>query len=441
VRTNVLSRSVVANVLGQAASLGLGFCSSVVLARWLGPSGRGLLAIMLSVTGVVYILTAVGLPYAVEYRVSRDRSESGALLGNTLPYGAVLGALTIPLFWVLRQPFADVFAHGRGGDAWILVGVLAPLNFVSWVTSSQLSGVLRFRLSNLIYVGSRATYTLAVLLLLTVAGLGVTAGLVASGIAACVLTVGSLAALLRNGRPRLDRRVFGAMLSYGSRIQVSAIFQTLNYRLDVLILQFFRPLSQVGVYVVAQIVAELTTSLSFAFGGVLPIVSGNRREEERARTTVNSIRHHAILAAVAVCATAAFGPLLISVGFGHRFHSAIAPMLLLLPGIWFLGTGTVATSNLSGHGRPGLSAALAGLAASVTVALDLALIPRLGIYGAVVASLASYTTYGITSLVALSRVTGIGVRELFPGMAELRLYPEAAGRLLAVLRRTSTVDV
>jgi O-antigen/teichoic acid export membrane protein len=283
---------------------------------------------------------------------------------------------------------------------------------------------------------SRVVYTLVVLVLLTATGLGLTAGLVALVASAVVLGLGSLAALLRQGGIRLDRHILGGMFSYGARNQLSLVFQAVNYRLDVLILQFFRPLNQIGYYVVAQIVAELAISWSRSFQGVLPIVSSEPVEERRVSTTISSLHHHGILAAGTLIGTAVLGPLVIVVGFGADFRAAVGPMLALLPGIWFLGTGTVAGSNLAGLGRPGLPAALAGVAAVVTVGLDLTLIPVLGIYGAVIASVSSYTTYGVGSLIALSRVSNIPIRALLiPTRDDLRLYPAAAIRLLGGLRR------
>jgi O-antigen/teichoic acid export membrane protein len=432
----MLSRSVVLNALGQAASLALGFAASVVLARWLGPADRGVLAIMLSVTALGYILAAGGLPTAVEYYASRKEVRSGSLLGNTLLYGLGLALVLVPVFWFARGPIADLVAKGHGGDAWVLVGVLVALDFVQWTCGNQLSGMLRFGLYNALFSLSRFVYVVAVLLLLTLASLGVTAGLLAAVIGALVMTGGSLTYLLRVDRPRLDRPLMRRMLSYGARNQVGLVFQSLNYRLDVVILQFFRPLREVGYYVIAQVVAELTLTLANSFQGVLALVSREEQEGRSSETTTASVRHHGVLAACTLLATAAGGPVLIAYAFGHEFHSAIVPMLLLLPGIWFLGTGRVVSVNLAGLGRPGLPSTFAGVAAVVTVGLDLALIPTLGIYGAVIASICAYTTYGLGSLIALSRVSGISVRGLLlPTRADLRVYPAAAGRLLAAARR------
>ena len=62
----------------------------------------------------------------------------------------------------------------------------------------------------------------------------------------------------------------------------------------------------------------------------------------------------------------------------------------------------------------------------------LALIPPLGVPGAALASVLTYTMFGIASLVTLSRVTGLPVRTLVvPERADLRAYSTALRRVLA----------
>ena len=54
---------------------------------------------------------------------------------------------------------------------------------------------------------------------------------------------------------------------------------------------------------------------------------------------------------------------------------------------------------------------------------------------AAVVSFVAYVVYGVTSLIALSRVSKIPLRELVvPTRADLLLYPAAARRLLQRLR-------
>ena len=433
----MLARSVTLNFIGQVAGLAIGFVSSILLARWLGPSDRGLLGIMVSIVELGIAFAGLGLPFAVGYYASRLSSAPGALLGNSLMWGGLLAVVFVPMFWFLEEPISDLVARGEGGETWVLVAALIPVTFLSYTTSHQLSGTLRFGLYNVLLVGSKVVLLVGVIALVGLFDLGVAGALLATAAGAILVIVGSLPSILRSGRPRFDRGLLRTMIGYGARVEVGAVFQLMNARLDVIILQFFRPLSQVGYYVIAQIIAELVIVLSRAFQtSLLPLISRFEGQERQALTTTAAIRHHGILTFGAILFNAVFGTLVILFGYGPSFRGALVPMLILLPGMWFLGTGLVVAGDLRGRGRPGLSSALGGLAVAVTVGLDLLLIPNHGAVGAAFASLAAYTVFGTTSLVALARVSGIPLRTLvIPTSADLALYPAAIRTGLSRLRR------
>src|ERR1700704_5030530 len=90
---NLLARFVTMNVLGQGASLAIGFATSIVLARLLGPAGRGLLGLMLSANLLVVVLTSIGLPTAVTYFSSRADADPPGILGDCLLHAFVLAAV------------------------------------------------------------------------------------------------------------------------------------------------------------------------------------------------------------------------------------------------------------------------------------------------------------------------------------------------------------
>jgi O-antigen/teichoic acid export membrane protein len=170
----------------------------------------------------------------------------------------------------------------------------------------------------------------------------------------------------------------------------------------------------------------------------LPLVSRYEGDERQAATSTSSLRHHGILAVAATLGNAVFAPLVIIYLYGPRFHPALLPLFILLPSMWFLGTGTVVAGDLRGRGRPGLSSAVAGASVAVTVVLDVVLIPLFGVPAAAIVSVIAYVVYGVLSLIALSRVSKIPVRELVvPTRQDLALYPAAARRLLQRSRTSS----
>lgn len=437
----MLARAVILNTLGTLATVVLGFVAAVAVARWLGPSDRGLFALMWLCGALAVAIFGLGVPISITYHLSSGVSAAAEVLGAALAWAALLGAVFVPLSWLLRDELANLVARGEGGDAWVLVGALVPAIFLGYATLQFLVGMLRFGWSNALKATSRAVFVAILAVLLGLLGYGVSgalSALILSWLAAVVL--GS-PVILRYARPRFSRPALTSILRYGLLVQVGTVSAFASLRLDILVLQHFRSLDQVGVYAVAQSVAETVTILAVGFAGsMLPLVA--RLEGiERQDLTGEAIRNCSLLGAVAVGGLAILGPPLVPVVFGEDFADAVTPMLILLPSMWFLGIALAIGSTLRGYGRPGLASILAGLSMVVTIGLDLILIPDYGVTGAAVASAVAYALYGASSVVALARVAGLSPAALIvPTRTDIGRYPRAARRAAHAVRLGGATD-
>jgi O-antigen/teichoic acid export membrane protein len=435
-RDGLLARFVTMNLMGQGASLAIGLCTSILLARLLGPSDRGLLGVMLTASTLALVLLAVGLPDAVTYFSSLPGSDARAILGNSLAQAAGLGAVLIPAVWLLHEPIADALSRGEGGLTWVLAAALVPVVLLDWTTNSQLQGRLRFARVNVILVLSRLGYAFGVAILVGALSWGVAGAIAAVALGALVTIALSIRPILRGSRPRFDLALMRRLYSYGARAEVGSLLQLANGRLDVLILQIYRPLSEVGYYVVAQTIAEIVVVVAnqFRWTGMV-LVARLGEDDERVSTTAGTVRHYTAVGAAATVGTGLAGTVLVLLGYGPEFHSALVPMLILLPGVWMLGIGVVVQGDLSGRGRPGLASGLAGISALTTTALDFALIPPLGATGAALASLIGYSLLGVVSIWTLHRVGAIALRALLvPTRADLGEYRRSMSDRLRALR-------
>ncbi len=436
----MLGRAVAWNVLGQAGTLVIGFVSSILVARWLGPSDRGLLAVIAYSAEVVVAVAGLGLTYAVIYFVSLKNAKAGGVLGNSLLYGLGLAVVFIPLAIVFQQQLADVLGDGNGERAWVVAGVFVPILFLDWSIHNQLFGRLRFDLLNIFTVVSKVIGLVAAIVLVGVVGLGVSGALLALIATSLVMIAATLIVVLPDVRPSVDLRLFQTMVSYGLRVSIGWIFQILNFRVDVILVQQLTNLSTVGYYVIAQIVAELALTFAAAIqSSVTTLTARSAGDADEDDTIVSSLRHQTILTTAAIVLVGGFGPLLIHVGYGSAFDAAVVPMLILLPAMLPLGAGQVVTGNLRGRARPGISSVLAGVTVVVTLSLDFALIPQFGVNGAAIASAVAYTFFGVASVLTISRIVGIAPLTLVvPTRRELGVYRTIAGRV--VVRRPSRAD-
>ena len=423
--------------MGQVAFLGIGAVSTIALARWLGPSDRGVLALVAYAAELTVAIGTAGFTYAVAYYASRRDADRGALLGNSLLVGGVLALVCVPAFALLAHELARALSHGQDAEAWSLVGIVVVVTFLDWCIHNQLIGKLQFGWLNVLLVASQLVSLLAIVVFIRAAGWGVIGGLLSGVSASVVMVVGSLAVIGRL-RPSFDPGLMRRLFAYGSRVSVGWIFQLVNYRADVFVLQIFVSLKDVGVYVVAVLVAELALTAGGALNrSVSALVANYEGEDRQTDTITSSMRHGIILTAATVAGLAVVGGFAIRIAFGPEFTSAIAPMYILLPGMIFLGCGSVVTGNLRGIGRPGVSSVLAGATVLITLALDFLLIPRHGIDGAALASTIAYTAYGVAGVVILSRVTKLSIRSLaVPTARDLVPYRTAVTAVLGALGRT-----
>jgi O-antigen/teichoic acid export membrane protein len=127
-----------------------------------------------------------------------------------------------------------------------------------------------------------------------------------------------------------------------------------------------------------------------------------------------------------------FGPTVVPLLFGERFAGAIAPMLVLLPGILMMSLYLILSRNFTSRNRQQVNIAAAALALGINVGSNLWLIPHWGIVGAAVASCLSYGIAALVLLVAFVRDARLPVsRVLLLRPAEIReLVRQIRARLM-----------
>jgi O-antigen/teichoic acid export membrane protein len=160
-----------------------------------------------------------------------------------------------------------------------------------------------------------------------------------------------------------------------------------------------------GVYAVASKFAELIKIPGQALTYVL---YPRYARDGELRATAEARR---IMPKAAMATTAAVVPLALAAGFviplayGADFEPAVLLAQIILAGLLLEGVTGVVTGYLYGVGRPGLNSWAMGVGLSLTVLLDLLLIPP---YGAVGAAIASAVAYTATTLALLAFFAHVG---------------------------------
>jgi len=390
----------------------LSLATSVIIARWLGPQGKGVVALALLVPNILALVLSFGIEVANVYFAGSRRVEVSKLTGNSLTFALIGTAVGTGLVGVLVAT-RNVERLVPGVPAWLLfVGMLGlPIGLLSSSFNAILQGLQRISRVNgisLVRVVGTLTFTAFLVISLKLSSLGVILASLGAGL---LSLIAAALLLLREGGtfgPIWDRSVLQKTLSFGLQGYVGNLLQFFNYRLDMFIVNFFLGAAGVGIYGVAVALAEFVWYLPNAIGFVIFPKAAASRPELMNEFTPKVFGITLASTMLGSLPLVVFGHMLINFLFSASFAEAYVPMLALLPGVVLLGGGKVLANEIAGRGYPIFNSINSGLALGLTVVLDLALIPSYGILGASIASSISYSAIfvgAIVSYVVVSRKT------------------------------------
>ena len=418
--------------LTQVASYGLRFLAGVLLARGLGPEGRGDYALFILSTSMAASLATMGVGLGSMYHIGKDRYSVRILLGNS--QFVVLVAAALGLLVTISVGLAvDTSAFVSGDVFWLYV-VALPAVLEYLLLAPLLVGQGRFaglNLATLTQVGLVAAGALALYLADEFTLLSIISVWCGSYVAASFVAVAFLGfenwSLRATIRP--DSAALRNQIGTGLPGQAGNVVQFLNYRLDQFVLRGLSSRANVGIYAVAVGMSEtvwwIANSVALA---LLPRLT--RMDTERgAEVTSVACRNTLLIALVAAGGLAAVSPLAVRLLFGGAFSDASFAILLLMPGTVAMSGAKIILSYMFSQGRMVASSLIAVVALGGTVLLDLVLIPRFGIPGAAAASSIAYSISFALTLAYYQRMTGNSFLAcLFIRVADVELYLDLVRR-------------
>jgi O-antigen/teichoic acid export membrane protein len=395
-------RQVGATFFTQLMNLILAIINAAIIARWLGPEGKGIIALVMLVPGLLGLFLSGGVSAANVYLAGSRSRDIPSLTENSVKF-ALLSTI-IGIFIVITSIGTGWLSRLVPGiNNWLIMLAMVglPIGLLNGHLSAVLQGLQRILTVNKINL-TQALTTVA-LTVLFVMGFGMDlSGPILSSLAAGMIGLALLIIVLSRAggvfKPRWNPSGMGATLSFGLRGHLGNLFQFFNYRLDTFFVNYFIGAGEVGIYSVSVGLAELLWYLPNAVGFVIfPKATATKPEVLRAFTPRVFWITLGITALGAI-GLVILGKSLIQVVYSLNFVGAYLPMLVLLPGVILLGGAKVLTNEIAGRGYPQYNSLNAGIALILTVILDLILIPRFGILGAALASSIAYTAIFFASV-------------------------------------------
>lgn len=422
----------------RVAVAAAGALTMIVAARVLGPGRFGTYAIAQTTLGLLMVLTSLGTEHGITFLVSAGRWRARAAFTAAQRLAFVVGsagaAVTIGFRLLVPAPFHRL---SIGLTAVAAAGLPFAL---SWFYGSYVAlAEGRYRTFAL-PPAVQAVANLCLVAILSPA-LGLPGAVIALACGNVLAAVGGgYAARRHHGRGRATEcdppGLLRAAVGFGARAYAANALQTVNYQLDMFILNALGSAAVVGHYALAVSLTSALGLLPQALSDVLfPRVatlsqaSGKDRSQALARAEAKSFRHVTLLTAGTTVAMALVLIALVVPVYGRGFTQTTVLGLLLLPGAALLAIASPVASAMVGRGHPELMLRATLMVTPPTVLAYAILIPTLHATGAALASTFSYAAVVGLSLMYYRRLSGLSlVRQMWPTRAEISDYSRLVAR-------------
>jgi O-antigen/teichoic acid export membrane protein len=273
-----LVRAGIVTYLFSGLTLVANLVTGVVMARTLGPEGRGVAFALVTVAQLAGLLSAMGVAQSLSYFIARRPQDGPSLLTTWL---LMLVPLTVAAIAITELLLPTIFAVD-GGQAitigrWFLFTIILVVGLE--LNYGLLLGSHDFAVYNALRFAPPAlTATSFVVLWLTDAMTVESALIAATSSSGLVLCIGMVRAIHRIGFGPIAVQLGLSSLGFGIRGQGATVATNVTTRLDVAMLPAFVPAASVGLYSVATSVSLIVYQLASTFATlVLPAAARDAR--------------------------------------------------------------------------------------------------------------------------------------------------------------------
>lgn len=403
------------NFIRQALSIVLGMAVSVLLARGLGTSARGVYALAILFPNLLMTFSNLGVGPATVYFVGRESFDDETVVQNNLILSISISFVGISTGLLIAwfggaNLFPTVDLH-----LLFIALLLIPATLANGFLLGYLQGKQNFRLFNLIGIVPQGTMLILLLVFVWWQQRGVQ-GALAANIASVWVTLLLALILLRDLMPaslvrllHLNKTYVRDVLTYGLKSHVSNMIAFLNYRSDMLLLGLFLPAGAVGIYAIAVGLVErlwiLSSSLSTT---IFPRIASMGDQEEERRLLTTLVTRHVLWVSVLLGGfLAVVANWLVILLYTAEYAESVFALQMLIPGVVLLSGSKVLANDIAGRGKPLLNSIHSFIAFVINVSANLILIPVWGVTGAAASTTISYSLLATMKLFAYCQIAEV----------------------------------
>lgn len=411
----------------QASTLVFRVGISIIIARILGPEGKGIYSLAMLLPLFLMYFTHFGIGSATVFYLGKRRYSSEEVFGNNIIYTILLSTFAILTGLVIIFFFSDKLFQGVAIQYLFLALLVVPLHLFLGFIVCVLLGLQKIRKYNFIL-------SLRVFLFFALVGIflwgfrfGIMTVIIAE-ISAFLITCIVLFFITKKETRAIclkpNKDYFKNSFLYGIKVYLEKLLLFLHYRIDMVLISIFLNPLMVGFYSLSAGLSEKIWLISDAVGTVLfPKISSETDKKKIKEFTPLIFRNVLFIITLLAILLLVAGHWLIILLYSDAFLKSIRPFQILLIGAVTISGCNILGNDLRGRGKPMLNTYITGASVILNITLNIFWIPKFGILGAAWATSISYAVALLITLIIYRKISGNRIKDIiFIKKSDLKFY-------------------
>lgn len=403
----------VRSLLFQVAGALCGIAAGALVARALGPSARGVVAVALLYPGLFATVLNLTAGATIVHYLGKREHEEAAVVGTAVAMVAGMSLVGAALFGGTLVLWRDTLYRGVAAQYLALAYASVPCYLALYYFSSVLQSRMDLRAYNL--ANQMLGFSnLLVLVAFLMAGRLDEGAAVLAGVSGIALggAYATLKVLRRVRGIRVDWGLTASIVADSLKMHLGSVAAFTWMQSNFLVLNYLAPPAETGYYAVALGLANTLYLVSLALEVVVFPGAAHASPDEAASLVEAATRHLLVVLVPAALLLVLFAKPVVAAYGGPEFARAAGLLAILVPGV----VASVAYRLLGIFWlRLGRFWTLTGIAVAVAVVglgASLVLVPRAGALGAALALSIANGAAAALSLFLFCRTSGRGLRRL-----------------------------
>ncbi len=391
----------------QIITVILGVVTAIVIAKVLGPEGKGSYTLIILVPTLLATLGSLGIGIANVYFGGSLKYDWADLASNSVISALGLGVILSVAFIIYYHLFHPSFLPDTDPLYLSLAVLILPLSLLTKYFSYILLGQKRIKEFNLVSLARGGTYLILLIFVLLLLKGGISSAILAWVGATLVATILSILLVRRETNIiwSFQPSLLKDSVKFGVKGYLVNVINLLNYRLDMFMVAFFMNVTFVGYYSISVALAETLWYFPAAVGAVIFAHTPGLSTGEANTSTPRICRNTFFIIIIAALILFALSRYIIILLFGSAFLPALRSLWILLPGVVVFSIAKVLGNEMTGRGKPIINAIASATSLGINIPMNIVLIPMWGISGAAFASTVSYAVGAVVTLIVFMRIS------------------------------------